>query len=112
MLSRKTFVEDHCKAAQSRLAARLEMLKAKGLEDKAILKDAKVKQIKAEIRKAKHRMANIGAMEALTSQKAEAKAQKAAAAKAAVPQETKKAAKSAAPKKPGKEKKAGAAGSE
>jgi hypothetical protein len=83
------------------------LLKAKGLDDKVIQKDSKIKQFKAEIRKAKHQMAGIGAMEALVSGKAEAKAQKAAGAKAPR-QEPKKAAKSAAPKKPKKEKKTAA----
>ncbi len=104
MLNRKQIIEDHRQAAEGWLAARLELLKAKGLDDKAILKDAKIKQFKAEIRKTRRQMAGISAMEALTSQKAEAKAQKAAGAKAAVPRETKKAAKTAAPKKPRKEK--------
>jgi len=105
MLNRKPFIEDHRKAAEGKLAARLELLKTKGLDDKVIQKDTKIKQYKAKIRKAKNQMAGIGAMETLVSEKAEAKAQKAAAAKAPR-QEPKKAAKSAAPKKPKKEKKA------
>lgn len=111
MLNRKPFIEEHRKAAEGKLATRLELLKTKGLNDKLIEKDAKVKQYKAEIRKAKNQMAGIAAMEALTSEKAAAKAQKAAAAKAPR-QEPKKAAKSAAPKKPKKERKAVAVDSE
>jgi hypothetical protein len=108
MLNRKPFIEDHRKASEGKLAARLELLKTKGLDDKVIQKDTKIKQYMAEIRKAKHQMAGIGAMEALVSEKVEAKAQKMAATKAPR-QEPKKAAKSAAPKKPKKEKKAAAA---
>jgi hypothetical protein len=104
MLNRKPFIEEHQKSAAAKLAARLELLKARGLDDKTIAKDAKIKQYKAEIRKARHQAQSIGAMEALTSQKAEHKAQK-AAAKAAPPPAAKKTAKSAAPKKPKKEKK-------
>ena len=111
MLNRKHFIEDHRKAAEGKLAARLESLKTKGLNDKLIQKDAKIKQYKAEIRKAKHQMAGIAAMEALTREKAETKAQKAAAAKAPR-QEPKKAPKSTAPKKPKKERKAATAESE
>ena len=108
MLNRKPFIEDHRKASADKLAARLEFLKAKGADDKVIQKDPKIKQYKAEVRKAKRQMAGIGAMEALISEKVEAKAQKAAAAKAPR-QEPKKAPKSTAPKKPKKEKKAAAA---
>ena len=111
MLNRKPFIEDRRKAAEGKLATRVELLKTKGVNDKLIQKDAKVKQLKAEIRKAKHQMAGIAAMEALASGKVEAKAQKAAAAKAPR-QEPKKAAKSAAPKKPKKERKAAVAESE
>jgi hypothetical protein len=110
MLSRKPQIEDHRKSAEGKLAARLELLKNKGINDKLIQKDAKIKQFKAQIRKAKHQMAGIAAVETLISGKAEAKVQKKAAAEAPEPrQESKKAAKSAAPKKPKKEKKPAAA---
>ena len=62
MLNRKPFIEDHRKAAEGKLATRLELLKTKGLNDKVIQKDAKIKQYKAEIRKAKHQMDSIVAM--------------------------------------------------
>jgi hypothetical protein len=104
MLSRKPQIEEHKKSAEGKLAARLELLKTKGMDAKQIQKDARIKQIKAQIRKAKHQMGGIAAMEALTAEKADARAQKAAAAKAPR-QEPKKAPKSAAPKKPKKEKK-------
>jgi hypothetical protein len=104
MLKRKVIIEKQKESAEQKLAARLESLQAGGMEAGRIAKDATVKQIKAQIREAKHRIAGINAMETLTAQKAEARAQKEAAAKAPR-QETKKAAKSAAPKKPKKEKK-------
>ena len=107
MLSRKMFIEEHKKSAEGKLAARLELLKTKGADDRQIQKDAKIKQIKAQIRQAKHQLQGIAAMETLTAEKADARARKAEAAKAPR-QETKKPAKSAAPKKPKKERKAAA----
>ena len=108
MLSRKPFIEEHKRSAEGQLAVRLELLKTKGLDNKSIQKDAKIKQFKARIRKAKQQLQSIASMEDMTRGKAAAKAQKANTAK--VPrQEPKKAAKSTAPKKPKKEKKPAAA---
>ena len=104
MLSRKPQVEAHKKSAEGKLAVRLELLKTKGMDAKQIEKDSIIKQLKAKIRKAKHQMDGIAAMETLTAEKADAKARKVAAAKAPQPA-PKKAPKSAAPKKPKKEKK-------
>jgi hypothetical protein len=104
MLDRKPQVAEHQKSARSQLAARLELLKAEGKNDKQIQKDPRIKQIRAEIGKAKKQMAAIGALETLLVAKAEAKAQKKEAAK--VPrQKPKKSPDSAAPKKPKREKK-------
>lgn len=107
MLRRKTFIEEQKKSAEGKLAARLELLKAKGMDDRLIQKDAKIKQIKAQIRKSKHQLGGIAAMETLAVEKADARARKAAAAKDPG-QKPKKPAKNAAPKKPKKVKKAAA----
>ncbi len=105
MLNRKPLIEAHKKAAEENLAARLELLKTRGLDDGQIQKDAKIKQLRAQVRKAKHQLTGIAAMTALMEEKADAKARKAAAAKEPR-QQAKKAAKPAAPKKPKKERKA------
>ena len=104
MLNRKTQIEAHKKAAEDNLAARLELLKTKGLDDGQIQKDAKIKQFRALVRKTKHQLAGIAAMTTLMEEKSAAKAHKAAAAKEPPPQ-GKKTAKPAAPKKPKKERK-------
>jgi hypothetical protein len=104
MLNRKPQIEAHKKAAEENLAARLELLKTQGLEDGRIQKDAKVKQFRAQVRKAKQQLAGIAAMTVLVEEKAEAKARKSSTAKD--PRlHAKKAAKPAAPKKPKKERK-------
>jgi hypothetical protein len=104
MLNRKPQIEAHQKAAEDSLAARLELLKTKGLDEGQIQKDAKIKQFRALVRKAKHQLAGIAAMTALNEEKTAAKDRKAAAAKEPR-QEPKKAPKTAAPKKPKKERK-------
>ena len=104
MLNRRPQIEAHKKAAEENLAARLEMLKAKGVNEEQIQRDARIKQLRAQVRKAKHQLAGIAAMTGLMEEKAAAKARKAAAAKEPQPQ-GKKAAKPATPKKPKKERK-------
>ena len=104
MLNRKPQIEAHKKAAEDSLAARLELLKAQGRDDGQIQKDAKIKQFRALVRKAKHQLASIAAMTALMEAKSETKTRKAAAAKEPR-QQAKKVAKPAAPKKPKKERK-------
>lgn len=104
MLNRKPQIEAHKKEAEENLAARLELLKTKGQDDGQIQKDAKIRQLRAQVRKAKHQLAGITAMTALMEEKSVAKARKAAAAKEPR-QQTRKTAKPAAPKKPKKERK-------
>ena len=104
MLNRKSQIEAHKKSAEGQLAARLELLKSRGMDDRRIEKDPGIKKIKAQIGKARHQMAGITAMETLVGAKAEARAQKAAAAKAPHVK-PKKSLSGAAPKKPKKEKK-------
>jgi hypothetical protein len=104
MPNRKPQIEAHKKVAEMNLAARLEMLKIKGLDDKQIQRDDKIKQFRAQVRKAKHQLAGIAAMTGLMEEKTAAKARKAAAAREPR-QPGKKSAKPAAPKKPKKERK-------
>ena len=104
MLRQRPVIEEHQRQAQGKLQARLEMLKSKGMDDKTILKDDKVKQFKAMVRKAKRRLDNIAAMQTLASTKKAAKAQKAAKAKP-THQEPPKSKKIAAPQKPKKARK-------
>lgn len=104
MLNRKPQIEAHKKAAEDNLAARLELLKTQGWDDGRIQKDARIKQFRAQVRKARHRLAGIAAMTALMNEKAAARDRKAAAAREPR-QQTKKAARPAAPKKPKKERK-------
>ena len=104
MLNRKIQVEEHKRSAEGQLAARLELLKSRGMDERRIEKDSGIKQIKAKIGKARHQMARIAAMETLVVAKAESKARKEAEAKTPPPK-AKKSVKGSAPKKPKKESK-------
>jgi hypothetical protein len=81
MLNKKPYIENHRNLAESKLFARLEILKSKGMTEVQIQRDAKVKHHKAEIRKARHQLANIAKLESQIAQKAEIKAKKLAAPK-------------------------------
>ena len=104
MQNRKPQIEAHKKTAEENLAARLELLKTQGWDDDRIRKDAKIKQYRAHVRKAKHQLESIAAMVALMEEKSAAKASKATTAKD-LRRQTKKAPKAAGPKKPKKERK-------
>ena len=75
-LKAKKYVESHKKAAQEKLAARRAVLKEKGLDDTAVLRDAMFRKIKADIRKANARLTAIAAQEKLNADNAKAKAEK------------------------------------
>jgi hypothetical protein len=105
MLNRKPQIEAHKKTAEENLASRLELLKTQGWDDGRIQKDAKVKQYRAQVRKARHQLESIAAMAALMEKKSTAKASKSAAAKDPQRQTKKAAPKAAGPKKPKKERK-------
>ena len=81
MLNKKPYIESHKIIAESNLFARLEILKTKGMTPVQIQRDAKVKHLKAEIRKAKYQLAQIANLESQIAQKTEIKAQKLAAPK-------------------------------
>ena len=84
-LHKKTHIESKKEAATKKLALRLEALKAQGLDEQTIRKDAAVRQIKAAIRQAKHQMDRIAELEALDQKKAEIREQKRNAPKEARP---------------------------
>ncbi len=75
-LRRKPDIENKREAAARKLAIRLEALKAQGVDERTIHKDAAVRQIKAAIRQAKRQMDRIAEMEELDQRKAEAREQK------------------------------------
>ena len=81
MLHRKPHIESHLKSAEKLLAERLELLTANGMDAGTILKDSRVKQLKAEARHAKKQLAAIAALETQMAEKAEARIRKETAAK-------------------------------
>jgi hypothetical protein len=81
MLNRKLHIENHKNAAESKLAARLELLKSKGMNAVRIQRDPTVRHFRAEMRAARNRLANIVKLESQIVQKAEIKAQKSAVPK-------------------------------
>jgi len=81
MLNKKPSFENHKNIAENRLAARLEMLKSKGLTDLQIKRDVKVKHFRAAIRKARYQLAEIAELESQIAMRTEIKAQKSAAPK-------------------------------
>ena len=104
-LKAKRYLEDWKKTTSDKLASRISTLKEKGLENAAIQRDTVIKKMKADIRKANSRLTAIAAQEKLNADKAQAKADKLAAKKAAKDKPSAKAAKSAPAKKEKKEKK-------
>ena len=81
-LRARVYVEKQKKDVEDELAARLAMLKGKGGIPEKIQKDATVRRLKAELRKANTRLASITAQEKLNQERAQATAQKIAAKKA------------------------------
>jgi hypothetical protein len=72
----KIHVENQKNVAQKRLGVRLDFLKEKGLESVDIKRDTVIRKIRAEIRKADHRLAGIAAQEKLNAERAQIKAKK------------------------------------
>lgn len=89
--------EEEKKRAEAAYQARVAMLKEAGSDDKAVGRDAKIRQLKAAISKARRQIRAIAVM---SEHVAKAKADKAAAA--AAPKQEKKAAPK--PKKDAKDK--------
>jgi hypothetical protein len=80
-IKRKQSIEIQKKAAEERLAARVELLKGQGLGEDVIRRETVVRKFNAEVRKARQRLAAAAAAEKLTADKARIKAEKAAAPK-------------------------------
>jgi hypothetical protein len=78
----KPYLEDQKKIAKGKLAARLSLLKAKGLDEIAIQREPVNRKLKADIREANHRLAIIAAQEKLNADKVRIKEEKLAAGKA------------------------------
>jgi hypothetical protein len=81
-LRARVYVEKQKKDGEAKLKARLSFLKQKGVSPEMIQKDATMRRIKAEIRKANERLASIAAQEKLNQERIQAKEQKLAAKKA------------------------------
>lgn len=114
-LKAKRYEESHRQKAQAELAARMALLKERGVAPKIIEKDTIVRKLKAEMRKAKHRLVGVASQEQLLARKVQDKQAKAAAEieKKAGPKAEpvkKEAAKPAKKEKKPKEKKPAAAG--
>lgn len=108
-LKAKVYVENQKRQVEANLAARLEFLKGKGLEEKSIERDALLRKIRAQVRKSGFRLASIAAQERLNQERAQAKLDKLAAEQAAKEQPEEKPAKKAqaAPEKAEKKEKKG-----
>jgi|OpeIllAssembly_1097287.scaffolds.fasta_scaffold01179_4 septal ring factor EnvC (AmiA/AmiB activator) len=81
-LRARVYVEGQKKDGEEKLAARLAMLKGKGISPEKIQKDATVRRLKAELRHSNTRLASIAAQEKLNQERVLAKEQKIAAKKA------------------------------
>jgi hypothetical protein len=108
MLKKKPHLENHKNIAEGKLAARLEMLKSKGLSDLQIQRDVKVKHFRAAIRRARYQLADIAELEAQIAMRTEIKAKKLAAPKEDRPK-PKRTAASSEKKRAKREKKLSAA---
>jgi len=111
MLNKKPHIENHKTLAESKLAARLEALKSRGLSDLQIQRDSTIKHFRAEVRKARFQLANIANLESEIVRRAEEKAIKLAAPKTDHPK-PKRSAPDPMKKKAKKEKKIAAASAE
>lgn len=105
LLQRKLHIETRKEDAERKLTARLETLKAQGLDGEALQKDPAVRQIRAAIRQARRQMARIAEIEEQDRKKAEAREQKRNAPREARAK-AKKADRGESPRKARKEKKA------
>jgi hypothetical protein len=75
-------VEKQKSDGEAKLKVRLSLLKEKGISSEMIQKDATMRRIKAEIRKANERLESIAAQEKLNLERIQGKEQKLAAKKA------------------------------
>ena len=80
MLHRKPHIESHLQSAEKRLAARLELLTANGMDADRIQKDPQIRRFKARMRQARRELTVIATTETLTAEKIETRIRKAEAA--------------------------------
>jgi hypothetical protein len=80
-LKAKVYEQERKVANEQKLTARLAILKEMGLDETAQSKDARVKKIKADIRKTVRRLNSIATRETLLADKKKAKIKKLAAKK-------------------------------
>ena len=66
MMSKKPYIEKARTVAETKLAARVETLKTKGMSDKQIQRDTVARQFKGKIRQARHQLACIADLEQMT----------------------------------------------
>jgi hypothetical protein len=81
-LRARIYVEKQKREGEERLKARLSFLQEKQVGPEMTRKDATLRRIKAEIRKANERLSSIAAQEKLNQERVQAKEQKLAAKKA------------------------------
>jgi hypothetical protein len=81
-LRARVYVEMQKRDGEEKLKTRLSFLKEKKVNPEMIQKDATLRRIKAELRKANERLASIAAQEKLNQERIQAKEQKLAAKKA------------------------------
>ncbi len=106
-LRSKVHLENHKQTAKTALAARLVRLREKNFDDRAIKRNATVRQLEGAIRQATVRLGRIAAIETENVARVQAKADRAAAKKKARKNgSAQKTTQEAAPKKSKKEKKA------
>ena len=74
-------VTDRKRSAELKLAARVAVLKDRGLDEIGIQRDSHVKKIKADIRQAREQLVRIAEQEKMKKKQAQAKAAKLAAQK-------------------------------
>jgi hypothetical protein len=94
-LKGKPHLEEQKKITQEKLTARIALLKEKGVDPQKVVKDAYIRKLRADIRKAGVRLSSIADLENLNSRKIQEKQEKA---------EAKKQAREAGKAKPAKEK--------
>ena len=79
MLNKKPHFENHKNLIENKLAARLKILKSKGVTDIQIQRDPNIKHYRAQIRKAIYQLSDIAKLESQIARQAEIKAEKLAA---------------------------------
>jgi GTP-binding protein EngB required for normal cell division len=100
---KKTYVMEHQAIAEQKLAARLELLKSRGLDGAALEKESFIKKLRADIRKARRQLIAIADEEKQEVERAQTKADKLAAKNN--PEQAPAAKPAPADKKPKQEKK-------